>query len=50
LGGLVVVFLSEKLGCTIISPQAKTRHCREDARLYTSKVPLLARFGVSTLR
>jgi hypothetical protein len=44
------VLLSEKLGCAIISPPIKTRHCGVDARLYTSKVLFKAFFRVSTLR
>ena len=44
------VLLSGKLGCAIFLPQIKTRYCRMDARLYTSKVPFQAFFRVSTLR
>jgi len=39
-----------KSGDSIIPPQIKTEHCRNGAKLYSSKVPLLARFRVSTLR
>ncbi len=46
---MAVLFI-EELGATKISPPIKTRHCKTDARLYTSKAFLLARFGVSTLR
>jgi len=50
LGGLIVVLLSGRLGVAIIPPQMKTRHCKADARIYTSKVPFKAFFRVSTLR
>ena len=29
--GFIVVLLSEKLGCTIILPQIKTKHCKTGA-------------------
>ena len=39
-----MVLLSGRLGVAIISPQMKTRHCKADARIYTSKVPFTAFF------
>ncbi len=50
LRGFVVVLLTEELGVTKISPPIKTRHCKADARLDTSKAFLQALFGLSTLR
>lgn len=46
----MVVFSTEELGVTKISPPAKSMRYTITTRLYTSKAFLQARFGVSTLR